>query len=150
MRVRSIVALVVLLLAVVFFVLNWRVFAAPATMNLLLTSVEAPVGLVMLVLFALGLSLAASYVWIWQSTLLTEFRRQGKELQAQRTLAETAEASRFTELGRLVRDEIARSDEHMKLALDALRTEFRDTEHSIAATLGEMDDRLRRGIAPPP
>ena len=150
MRLRSIVALVVLLLSVVFFVLNWRVFAAPATMNLLLTSVEAPVGRVMLVLFALCLSLAASYVWVWQSTLLTEFRRQAKELQAQRTLAETAEASRFTELGRLVRDEIARSDEHIKVALDALRAEFRDTEHSIAATLGEMDDRLRRGIAPPP
>lgn len=150
MRVRSVVALAVLLLAVVFFVLNWRVFAAPATMNLLLISVEAPVGLVMLVLFTLGLALAASYVWIWQSTLLMEFRRQGKELQAQRALAETAEASRFTELGRLVRDEIARSDEQIKVALDALRTEFRDTEHSIAATLGEMDDRLRRGIDRPP
>jgi hypothetical protein len=65
--------------------------------------------------------------------LLAEFRRQAKELEAQRQLAESAEASRFTELGTLIREEIAK-----------LRTELQDTEHSIAATLGEMDDRLRK------
>ena len=146
MRLRSIVALVVLLLSVVFFVLNWRVFAAPATMNLLLTSVEAPVGLVMLVLFALGLSLAASYVWVWQSTLLTEFRRQAKELAAQRSLAESAEASRVTGLGTLIREELAASDQRVATALEGLRAELRATENSLAATLGEMDDRYRRGV----
>jgi uncharacterized protein HemX len=120
-------------LAALFVVLNWRVFAAPAKLNLLLTSAEIPVGVMMLLLFALALLVLWIIVGRWQGTLLTEFRRQAQELQAQRLLAENAEASRFTELGALIREEIAR-----------LRSELQDTEHSIAATLGEMDERLRK------
>jgi len=120
-------------LAALFVVLNWRVFAGPAKLNLLLTSAEVPVGAVMLALLALTLLVLWIVVGSWQGTLIMEFRRQAKELQAQRLLAESAEASRFTELGALIREEIAK-----------LRTELQETEHSIAATLGEMDDRLRK------
>jgi hypothetical protein len=120
-------------LAALFVVLNWRVFAGPAKLNLLLTSAEVPVGAVMLTLLALTLLVLWIVVGSWQGTLIMEFRRQAKELQAQRLLAESAEASRFTELGALIREEIAK-----------LRTELQETEHSIAATLGEMDDRLRK------
>jgi len=120
-------------LAALFVVLNWRVFAGPAKLNLLLTSAEVPVGAVMLLLLALTLLVLWIVVGSWQGTLIMEFRRQAKELQAQRLLAESAEASRFTELGALIREEIAK-----------LRTELQETEHSIAATLGEMDDRLRK------
>ena len=133
MRFRSLLVLVASGLAALFVVLNWRVFAAPAHLNLLLTSAEVPVGVVMLLLFALALLVLWIIVGRWQGTLLTEFRRQTKELEAQRVLAESAEASRFTELGALIREEIAK-----------LRAELQDTEHSIAATLGEMDDRLRK------
>jgi uncharacterized integral membrane protein len=122
-------------LAALFVVLNWRVFAASAKLNLLLTSADVPVGMVMLLLFAVGLLVLWIVVGRWQGTLLVEFRRQAQELQAQRLLAENAEASRFTELGALIREEIAK-----------LRTELQDTEHSIAATLGEMDDRLRKPL----
>ena len=133
MRFRSLLVLVASGLAALFVVLNWRVFAASAKLNLLLTSAEVPVGVVMLLLFALALLILWIIVGRWQGTLLTEFRRQAQELQAQRLLAENAEASRFTELGAIIREEIAK-----------LRTELQDTEHSIAATLGEMDDRLRK------
>jgi uncharacterized integral membrane protein len=132
-RFRSLLVLAASGLAALFVVLNWRVFAGTAKLNLLLTSADVPVGVVMLLLFALGLLVLWNYLGAWQGTLLTEFRRQAKELQAQRLLAESAEASRFTELGTLVREEIAK-----------LRTELQETEHSIAATLGEMDDRLRK------
>ncbi len=133
MRVRSLLVLAAASLAALFVVLNWRVLAAPARMNLLFTSAQVPVGLVMLMLFALALLLLWIIVSRWQGTLIMEFRRQAKELQAQRLLAESAEASRFTELGVLIREEIAK-----------LRSELQETEHSIAATLGEMDDRLRK------
>jgi hypothetical protein len=132
-RFRSLLVLVASGLAALFVVLNWRVFAASAKLNLLLTSAEVPVGVVMLLLFALALLVLWIIVGRWQGTLLVEFRRQAQELQAQRLLAENAEASRFTELGALIREEIAK-----------LRTELQDTEHSIAATLGEMDERLRK------
>jgi len=132
-RVRSMLVLVAAGLAALFVVLNWRVFAGPVKLNLLLTSAEVPVGAVMLLLLALTLLVLWIVVGSWQGTLIMEFRRQAKELQAQRLLAESAEASRFTELGTLIREEIAK-----------LRTELQETEHSIAATLGEMDDRLRK------
>jgi hypothetical protein len=132
-RLRSMLVLVAVGLAALFVVLNWRVFAGPAKLNLLLTSAEVPVGAVMLALLALALLVLWIVVGSWQGTLIVEFRRQAKELQAQRLLAESAEASRFTELGALIREEIAK-----------LRTELQETEHSIAATLGEMDDRLRK------
>jgi uncharacterized integral membrane protein len=134
-RFRSLLVLVASGLAALFVVLNWRVFAASAKLNLLLTSADVPVGVVMLLLFGVGLLVLWNTMGRWQGTLLMEFRRQAKELQAQRLLAESAEASRFTELGALIREEIAK-----------LRTELRDTEHSIAATLGEMDERLRKPL----
>jgi len=134
-RFRSLLVLVASGLAALFVVLNWRVFAASAKLNLLLTSADVPVGVVMLLLFAVCLLVLWNTMGRWQGTLLMEFRRQAKELQAQRLLAESAEASRFTELGALIREEIAK-----------LRTELQDTEHSIAAALGEMDDRLRKPL----
>ncbi len=133
MRIRSLLVLTASGLAALLVVLNWRIFAGLAKLNLLLTSAEVPVGVVMLLLFAVGLLVLWNTLGRWQGTLLQEFRRQAKELQAQRLLAESAEASRFTELGALVREEIAK-----------LRTELQETEHSITATLGEMDDRLRK------
>jgi hypothetical protein len=136
-RFRSLLVLVAAGLAALFVVLNWRVFAGPAKLNLLLTSADVPVGVVMLMLFALALLVLWIVVGRWQGTLLVEFRRQAKELEAQRLLAESAEASRFTELGALIREEIAK-----------LRSELQDTEHSIAATLAEMDDRLRKPPEP--
>jgi len=134
-RFKSLLILVAAGLAALFIVLNWRVFAGPAKLNLAVTQAEVPVGIMMLMLFVLALAVLWILVSGWQGTLLAEFRRQAKELQAQRLLAESAEASRFTELGALIREEIAK-----------LRTELQDTEHSIAATLGEMDDRLHKRV----
>jgi uncharacterized integral membrane protein len=144
MRFRTMLATVVAVALTAFIIVNWRVFAAPAKLSFLVSSVDAPIGMVMLALFALGILALSSYLGVWQGTLLTEFRRQAKELQAQRTLAESAEASRFTELGALVREEIAGSNKRFEAALEALRGELRATENSLAATLGEMDDRYRR------
>jgi septal ring factor EnvC (AmiA/AmiB activator) len=73
-----------------------------------------------------------------------DYRRQSKELQTQRILADDAEASRFTALTVLIKEEMAQRDARLEAAFTALRNELRDTEHSIAATLGEMDDRQRR------
>ena len=150
MRFRTIVAVVVAVLLTGFFVLNWRVFATPARISFLVTTVDAPVGVLMLSLFALALLVLGSFVGVWQGTLLVEFRRQAKELQAQRSLAESAEASRFTELGTLIREELASSNRRIETSFEGLRGELRATENSIAATLGEMDDRYDLGRERPP
>lgn len=85
----------------------------------------------------------AVYMALWQGTILAESRRHAKELQAQRELAEQAEASRFTDLRTTLLAETARLAEHITAANEVLRTEIRDNANSLAATLGEMDDRLR-------
>jgi hypothetical protein len=73
-----------------------------------------------------------------------ESRRQTRELQAQRDLADRAEASRFTEL----RTELM-------ARLDRLQTESRiaveQNGNALAAQLGELEDRLarERHLVPP-
>jgi hypothetical protein len=86
---------------------------------------------------------------MWQGSLLRDYRQQSKELHTQRTLADDAEASRFTALTTLLREEMSKQDARLQAAVDALRGEVRDTEHSLAATLAELDDRLVRGRLPP-
>jgi uncharacterized protein YlxW (UPF0749 family) len=120
------------------------VFAAPASFYFLIGTISVPVGLVMLGLIALVTLGYAIYLGIWQSKLLMDYRRQSKELQSQRSLADDAEASRFTALSALLREEMSKQDARLDAAFTALRNELKDTEHSIAATLGEMDDRQRR------
>lgn len=144
MRFRTVLLIIVAVATFAFLLINWRVFAAPANLNLLFGTVEVPIGPVMLGLLALVILAFAIYVGIWQGTMLMDYRRQSKELQTQRTLADDAEASRFTELSILLRDEMSKLDKRLEAALDALRGEVRDTENSIAATLGEMDDKIQR------
>ena len=143
MRFRSILSGIVIVAICGFYVMNWRVFAAPVTLNFLLTTVNAPIGFVMLALFALLLVVLSGFMGLWQGTLLMEFRHQARELEAARSLAESAETSRFTELSALMRAEMSSSAARIEASLEGLRRELHETENSIAATLGEMDDRYR-------
>ena len=77
MRFRSLLVVIASGLAALFVVLNWQVFAGPATVNLLLTSAQVPIGVLMLMLFGLALLVLWIIVGGWQGTLLAEFRRQG-------------------------------------------------------------------------
>ncbi len=153
---RTLLVLAVLVLTGGFALLNWTAFATPTPLYLGFTTVEAPLGLIMLCLVAL---LSVVFV-IWaislQATLLMEQRRLNKDLQAQRQLADTAEASRFTELRSFIAAEtlrISQSSEQTRAALvqrmeqleDRQRLAFEQNANAIAATLGELEDRLERG-----
>jgi len=144
MRVRSIALIVAGLLAAVFIVINWSVFAQPASFYFVVGTISVPIGVVMLGLIGLVTLGYAIFLGIWQSRVLMDYRRQSKELQTQRSLADDAEASRFTALSALLREEMAKQEARLEAAFQTLRNELKDTEHSIAATLGEMDDRQRR------
>jgi uncharacterized integral membrane protein len=149
MRFRTVVSIVVILTIAVFVGINWKVFAAPASFYILVGRVDMPLGLVMIALLVLIMLVVAIYVGMWQGSLLRDYRQQSKELHTQRTLADDAEASRFTALTTLLREEMSKQDARFQAAVDALRGEVRDTEHSLAATLAELDDRLVRGRLPP-
>ena len=126
MSIRT-VALVLLLAALaVFVVVNWGAFTTPTSLSLLVGTIDAPLGLLMLMVTALlGVVFLAYVVWL-QTSVLLESRRQNRELAAQRQLAEAAEASRFTEL----------------------RAHIDQSINGLAAQIAELDDRLRNRTPP--
>ncbi len=143
-RVRTALVIVVALLIAIFFFVNWSVLAAPAKFSLLVASAEIPIGVVMLVLLGVAIGVVVVYAGLWHRSLLIDYGRQTKELHAQRLLADSAEASRFTEIGTLLRAEMAALTVRLDTSFGALREEVRNTENSLAASLGEMDDRIQR------
>ncbi len=144
MRTRTLLVILIMLLIAAFLVVNWSVFAASAKFSLIFTSVDVPMGSVLLgilTLIALTFGIYSAVSW---SAILLEFRRQAKELTVQRTLADQAEASRFTELRSVVHDELQHLADRMTQMHDAFRVEIRDNANSLAATIGELDDRIQR------
>jgi uncharacterized integral membrane protein len=144
MRTRSLLVVLVLLLIGAFLAINWSVFAASAKVSFVFVSVEVPIGLVMLGILTLSALTFGIYSAVSWSAILLEFRRQAKELTAQRTLADQAEASRFTELRAVMRDELEHLADRMTQMHDTFRAEIRDNANSLAATIGELDDRIQK------
>jgi len=91
-----------------------------------------------------------------QTTVLFDTRQHAKELQSNRKLADQAEASRFTELRSFLELELKKQldqDGHSRAAVltridqmeATLRLVVEQSGNSLAATLGELEDRLDKG-----
>ena len=154
MKLRTLLVLLVLLAVAAFTVLNWPVILAPTPLSLGVIDIQAPLGLIFLVLLGLLLAVFLVYVLYLQSTVMFDARAHAKELQTNRKLADQAEASRFTELRGFLDAEFKRmadADREAKTALvarlDLLERELRlaveQSGNSLAAHLAEMDDRSR-------
>jgi uncharacterized integral membrane protein len=140
---RAAAFFLVLVLAGLFALGNWAAFNTPTALSLGVATVQAPLGLVMLGLVAFLCVLFVVWVVQVQAGALMDARRQTKELQAQRDLADKAEASRFTEL----RAELmARFD---RLQADTNRA-LEQSANAAAAHIGQLEDRLERGRLLPP
>jgi len=87
--------------------MNWPTLNAPVPLWLGVTTIAAPLGTLMLVLFGIVVVL----MLVEQSIALGENRRYGRDLEAQRKLADQAEASRFTELRTYLANELARAEQ---------------------------------------
>ncbi len=148
MRTRSLLLMLMVVLIGAFAVLNWPLFVVPASLNLLFTTIEAPLGLVMLGTLVVALLVFAVYMVVWQGSFLLESHRHAKELKDQRALADQAEASRFTELRTLLLAETARLTAHVDGVRLALHGDIRDHANSLAASLAEFDDRMGRAPRP--
>jgi uncharacterized integral membrane protein len=124
MQIRTFVVIILLALVALFAALNWSAFTASTTLSLGVATIEGPLGLIMLVIIGVLTAVFLIYVVYLQTTFLMEARRNARELQASRELAEQAEISRFTEL---------------RTHLDRRLTEV---ENSLAAHIGELRSRL--------
>ena len=149
--------LIVFLVAVVamFAVLNWSAFMSETTLSVGFTTVQAPLGLILLVITGLLALLFLIYVVYLQSSALLENRRQSRELQSQREVAENAEASRFyqlkTSLEEALREQSNQAAQFNNATLARLEKLDRDlrviieqSSNSLAAYIGEVEDRVER------
>jgi len=141
MRNRLFIALIAIALVAAFAILNWSTLLTPTPLSLGFFVVEAPLGLAMLGLTAVVTLVFAVYMAVWQGKILLETRLHAKELQMHRTLADQAEASRFTELQAMIRVEFEKLAQQLKQSQEVSSRELRENVNSLAAMLAEMDDR---------
>jgi uncharacterized integral membrane protein len=155
MKVRTVLLLLVLLAIVIFSALNWTVITTPTTLSLLVATVEAPLGLIMLGLLLLLTGVFAIFTGYHQTSTLLEARQQTKALEAQRKLADQAEASRITELQNLLNSALLRLEQQSlesrqatAVRLDRLEQDLRaavaQEGTTLSAYIGQLEDRLDR------
>jgi len=155
MYLRTLFILIVLGAVAIFAAINWKAFMAPTTLSVVFATVEAPLGLILLAVVGLLSLLFLLYVVYLQSSVLMENRRNARELQAQRELAEQVEASRISQLRSFLESELSRLGEKTEESkvvvlakLEALERELRSvveqSGNTLAAYIGEIEDRLER------
>jgi hypothetical protein len=155
MYLRTVLIVLLLGLVTMFAALNWSAFITETKLSVGFTTVQAPLGLLLLVLTGLLALLFLIYVVYLQSSVLLESRRQARELHAQREIAEVAEMSRFQQLKTAV--EVALREQNNQAVqfhnatltrleeLDRdLRTALEQSSNSLAAYIGEIEDRVER------
>ncbi len=160
MRIRTLLMMLVLATVAAFSALNWSVFVTPTTLSLGVTSVQAPLGLIMLGVLVCLSAFFLVFVVYMQSSVLFDTRRHTKEMQASRVLAAQAEASRLTELREFLDTQLkqqasqdAASQAAMLARIDSLERDLRlqleQSEKSLSAYIGEFEDRLETGSLKP-
>ena len=156
MKTRTLFLILVLVVIGGFSVLNWGAFLTPTALSLGVAEVQAPLGLIMLGALVMVAAVFLVYILYLQTTVLLDTRQHTKELQSNRKLADQAEASRFTELRVFLEAELKRQlvqDAESRAAVVAridqlerdLRMAVEQSGNSLAASLGELEDRLDRG-----
>lgn len=158
MRVRSIVLIVFVLFVAGFVALNVDEFTRTNVLSLGFTTVQVSLGLVMLVLLVVATVVFLGSTLVMQSANLLETRKYARELNTQRDLAGKAEASRFTELRQYLeatalaekeREVVANQAWAERLAsLDrSLLARMDQSDHTVAAHLGQLEDRFDKNTA---
>ncbi len=156
MKIRTLFLLIIVAAIAAFAALNWNAFMTPTTLSLGFATVQAPLGLIMLGLLVFLTGLFLVFVVYLQTSVLLEARRHARELQANKELADQAEASRFTELRGFLEAELKRQadlDAESRATLLAridqldrdLRAMIEESANTLSAYIGELEDRIEKG-----
>lgn len=157
MNLRTLQLLLLVAAIAIFTLVNWSAFTTPTTLSLVFGTVQAPLGLIMLVLTGLLAALFLVYIVYQQAGLIVETRRASRDMAAQRELADKAEASRFTELRAFLASELrtletriaeaqAENSRRVEASEQALATRLTETTNGLAAHLGEVEDKIDRAF----
>lgn len=120
MRPRTVLILVLLVLIGFFALLNWQSFSAPANLDFLVARIEAPLGVLMLIIVCVLVIVFFLLLAKTEITMLWESRKVAKELENARKLAAEAESSRVESLRVSVHNELAEIDKKLQSILDKL------------------------------
>lgn len=104
-RISNILAWGALAIVAALCVLNWNTLSVPAPLDLVLWQIEAPLGIVMLIMAGVLLALFLVAYLHNQIGSLLETRKLLKEIQRVQDLADKAEASRIENLHQLIATE---------------------------------------------
>lgn len=164
MRTRTILLVVAILLVAGFAALNWGEVVRPAPLLFGPIAADAPLGLILLGLLALTLVLFLASSIAMRTQSLIDYRQHQKTLEAQRELADKAEASRFVDLRQHLdthlkemreRDAIAASefDKAMLQSRRELQAQMEQINRMISTRMSELESRLdgrvnRMGVPP--
>lgn len=155
MKLLGTLILLALVLLAAFAALNWDVLTAPTRVSFGFYSLDAPLGVILLG-FALAVAaLLLGYAVLQRAALLLESRRHAQELRTQREIAERTEASRLEALRLQLERECAElrasiqecSQRQASSARDleqALHKSLEEAANSLAAAIGQIDDKLDR------
>lgn len=147
MNSRTLVLLLIVAATAALAVLNWTALSEPSPISLGVTTVDAPLGLIMLGLTVLLGVFFIAYVLSLQGSVLLDTRRHSKEMTAQRELADKAEASRFTELRAFLENQHQQTQSQLMARLDALESHLaaraQESDNSTAAYVGQLEQQLR-------
>jgi uncharacterized integral membrane protein len=139
MKLLGALGILVMGLLAAFVIANWSVLVMPVEVSLLVATINAPAGIILLGATTLLLVLLGAYTLTLHTSTLLEARRHAKELREQRLLADQAEASRFTELNTAMLKEFA----ELRAAMQQTTL---DSVNSLAAAIGEVEDKLDRSL----
>ncbi len=146
---RSLMALLVLVLLGAFAAANWGAFTAPTDLSLGVARVHFPLGLLMLGLCAvLALGLGGLALWVHARSLF-ELRRQLRQQQSLRELADKAEASRVAQLQEQLRAGLERIDSRLDTLQREQARQIAENADGLAAALAEFDQRISGAVAAP-
>jgi biopolymer transport protein ExbB/TolQ len=153
--------LVATLITAVFVALNWPEFVRPTPVSLGVTIVDMPLPLILLVALFLALLGGLGNAALNDARHERELSLHMRELQAQRNLADKAEASRFTELRHYLDLQAAEARQREAVTTEALQATLikgqRDMQagvelmaNRLAAQIGTLDGRQREERLPQP
>ena len=147
MNFRTILLLLVVAAIAALAALNWYTLSAMTVVSFGVMTLEAPLGLIMLGLTVLLAAFFLFYMLSLQGSVLMDTRRHTKEMQAQRELADKAEASRFTELRSFLEGQNQRSQGELMGRMDALESRVtarvQESDNSTAAYVGQLEQQMQ-------
>lgn len=146
MRTRLSLLLAAILVTAVFVALNWPEFVRPVPVSLGFGMIDAPLPLILLgalLLALVGALATAAWMDSRHESVLTQHLR---ELEAQRRLADKAEASRFTELRHYLDLQAAEIRQREAVATEALQATLVKGQRDMLASVEMVTAKLARQL----